>query len=254
MVLSNKNTKFKVQSFDVSGSADWVKYHELAWWIYKALSLQLHSIVKRYRDRYSPSLYVHPCLCTPFLHLFSFLMVFLIFSHEINSTRPTLLRSTCHEINYSHSVFMLKKLFEHLTKCSWNIFQYKPTYQHTSNLNCCQNVSLATNRYLSNDGSIIKMCLRIQCLNPYVVCILFGMPSLHLFTFLRFFIYLYYLYYVGLLFCILGYNYAGPLSCILGWCMKAKVNVLAKPHPYIFFTLQLDSIFESLICSHPCSY
>jgi len=23
--------------------------------------------------------------------------------------------------------------------------------------------------------------------------------------------------------------------------MKAKVNVLAKPHPYIFFTLQLDS-------------
>ena len=24
--------------------------------------------------------------------------------------------------------------------------------------------------------------------------------------------------------------------------MKAKVNVLAKPHPYIFFTLLLDSI------------
>ena len=27
--------------------------------------------------------------------------------------------------------------------------------------------------------------------------------------------------------------------------MKAKVNVLPKPHPYIFFTLQLDSVFES---------
>jgi len=35
--------------------------------------------------------------------------------------------------------------------------------------------------------------------------------------------------------------------------MKAKVNVLAKSHPYIFFTLQLDRIFESWICSHPCS-
>ena len=28
--------------------------------------------------------------------------------------------------------------------------------------------------------------------------------------------------------------------------MKAKVNILAKPHPYIFFTLQLDSVFELL--------
>ena len=28
--------------------------------------------------------------------------------------------------------------------------------------------------------------------------------------------------------------------------MKAKVNVLAKPHPYIFFTLQLDSVHGSL--------
>ena len=27
--------------------------------------------------------------------------------------------------------------------------------------------------------------------------------------------------------------------------MKAKVNILAKPHPYIFFTLQLHSMFES---------
>ena len=26
--------------------------------------------------------------------------------------------------------------------------------------------------------------------------------------------------------------------------MKAKVNILAKPHPYIFFTLQLHSVFE----------
>ena len=26
--------------------------------------------------------------------------------------------------------------------------------------------------------------------------------------------------------------------------MKAKVNILAKPHPYIFFTLQLDSELE----------
>ena len=24
--------------------------------------------------------------------------------------------------------------------------------------------------------------------------------------------------------------------------MKAKVNILVKPHPYIFFTLQLDSM------------
>ena len=28
--------------------------------------------------------------------------------------------------------------------------------------------------------------------------------------------------------------------------MKAKVNVMAKPHPYIFFTLQLDSAW---VCS-----
>jgi len=27
----------------------------------------------------------------------------------------------------------------------------------------------------------------------------------------------------------------------------------AEPHPYIFFTLQLDSILERWICSHPCS-
>ena len=27
--------------------------------------------------------------------------------------------------------------------------------------------------------------------------------------------------------------------------MKAKVSILAKPHPYIFFTLQLDSMLES---------
>ena len=26
--------------------------------------------------------------------------------------------------------------------------------------------------------------------------------------------------------------------------MKAKVNILAKPHPYTFFTLQLDSVLE----------
>ena len=31
----------------------------------------------------------------------------------------------------------------------------------------------------------------------------------------------------------------------------AKVNVLAKPHsPYIFFTLQVDSAWESSITSH----
>ena len=29
--------------------------------------------------------------------------------------------------------------------------------------------------------------------------------------------------------------------------MKAKVNILAKPHPYIFFTLQLDSVFENYL-------
>ena len=29
--------------------------------------------------------------------------------------------------------------------------------------------------------------------------------------------------------------------------MKAKVNILAKPHPYIFFILQLDSVFESYL-------
>ena len=29
--------------------------------------------------------------------------------------------------------------------------------------------------------------------------------------------------------------------------MKAKVNILAKPHPYIFFTLQSDSVFESYL-------
>ena len=28
MVFIDRNTKFKVQSFDVSGSADWVKYQE----------------------------------------------------------------------------------------------------------------------------------------------------------------------------------------------------------------------------------
>ena len=28
----------------------------------------------------------------------------------------------------------------------------------------------------------------------------------------------------------------------LGWCMKGKVNILAKPHPYSFFILQLDSM------------
>ena len=27
--------------------------------------------------------------------------------------------------------------------------------------------------------------------------------------------------------------------------MKAKVDILAKPHPYIFFTLQLHSMSES---------
>ena len=32
--------------------------------------------------------------------------------------------------------------------------------------------------------------------HPYLVCILFGMPSLHLFTFLMFFIFLYSLYFV----------------------------------------------------------
>ena len=32
--------------------------------------------------------------------------------------------------------------------------------------------------------------------------------------------------------------------------MKAKVNILAKPHPYILFTLQLDSVLES---DHLCS-
>jgi len=39
---------------------------------------------------------------------------------------------------------------------------------------------------------------------------------------------------------------------------EAKVNVLAKPHLYIFFTLQFDSILESSSCSwifsYPCSY
>jgi len=35
---------------------------------------------------------------------------------------------------------------------------------------------------------------------------------------------------------------------------ESKGHVLAKPHPYIFSTLQLDSILESWICSHPCSY
>ena len=28
---------------------------------------------------------------------------------------------------------------------------------------------------------------------------------------------------------------------------KAKVNILAKPHPYIFFTLQLDGVFENYL-------
>ena len=28
--------------------------------------------------------------------------------------------------------------------------------------------------------------------------------------------------------------------------MKAKVNVLATPHPYIFFTRQVDSMLESI--------
>ena len=28
--------------------------------------------------------------------------------------------------------------------------------------------------------------------------------------------------------------------------MKAKVNILAKPHPDIFFTLQLDSVWKLL--------
>ena len=35
--------------------------------------------------------------------------------------------------------------------------------------------------------------------------------------------------------------------------MKAKVNILAKLHPYIFFSLQVDSMLESWIW-HPCSY
>ena len=29
--------------------------------------------------------------------------------------------------------------------------------------------------------------------------------------------------------------------------MKAKVNIMAKPHPYIFFTLQLDSAWHNLM-------
>ena len=38
-------------------------------------------------------------------------------------------------------------------------------------------------------------------------------------------------------------------------CMKAKVNILAKPHASLhFFHMQFDSILETLICSHPCSY
>jgi len=36
--------------------------------------------------------------------------------------------------------------------------------------------------------------------------------------------------------------------------MKAKINVLAKPHPYIFFTLQLDSAWESLLEVHQLLY
>jgi len=40
----------------------------------------------------------------------------------------------------------------------------------------------------------------------------------------------------------------------IGMMHETKVNVLAKPHPYIFFTLQLDSILESWTCSHPWSY
>ena len=34
--------------------------------------------------------------------------------------------------------------------------------------------------------------------------------------------------------------------------MKAKVNILAKPHPYIFFTLQFHSVFESYWLSDSC--
>ena len=33
-------------------------------------------------------------------------------------------------------------------------------------------------------------------------------------------------------------------------CMKAKVNVLAKPHPYIFFTLQLHSAWGNVSQVH----
>ena len=32
--------------------------------------------------------------------------------------------------------------------------------------------------------------------------------------------------------------------------MTAEVNILAKPHLYIFFTLQLDSMVESYINLH----
>jgi len=47
---------------------------------------------------------------------------------------------------------------------------------------------------------------------------------------------------------------------MLAMMHKAKVNVLAKPHTYIFFTLQLDSAWESsakkyhkLLAVHACS-
>jgi len=43
-----------------------------------------------------------------------------------------------------------------------------------------------------------------------------------------------------------------------GWHAKTYANKIGmmheSPHPYIFFTLQLDSILESWTCSHPCSY
>ena len=35
--------------------------------------------------------------------------------------------------------------------------------------------------------------------------------------------------------------------------MKTKVNIVVKHHPYIIFTLQLDSILDSWICSLPYS-
>ena len=53
---------------------------------------------------------------------------------------------------------------------------------------------------------------------------------------------------------MLGDGLPKRMQTRLQWCIKAKINVMAKPHPYNFFTLQLDSMHENWICVHLCSY